>query len=112
MSNTRVQATGEALSSSIATDPLLEAIRLYKRGLAEFNFRTFDVDDDAWDDLVSLTYGPHLDVLTDWDEAAVTAEGAMEALRIALKEEGGVYGCDAADSMVRAAYGYLKGVTS
>jgi hypothetical protein len=109
---TKMNSTEHSIGQAVAPEPLLQTIRLYQRGLAEFNFRTFDVEDDEWDDLVRVTYGPHLEALTGWDEAAVTAEGAMEALRIALKDDGGVYGSDAADSMVRAAYGYLKGVTA
>ena len=94
-----------------APDPLLEAIRLYRRGLAEFNFRTFDTDDDKWDELADETYSPHLKVLSDWEEAATTAKAAKEALRITLVDDGGIMGCDdAVKAMIKAAYGYLKEV--
>ncbi|NTE81316.1 hypothetical protein G6M12_07070 [Agrobacterium tumefaciens] len=98
-------------ASADAPDPLLAAIRSYKRGLAEFNFRTFDVDDDKWNDVAEETYVPHLDTLTEWNEPATSAEAAKQALRLCLKDEGGIMGNDAAVlAMVKAAYGYLKGV--
>lgn len=94
-----------------APDPLLAAIRSYKRGLAEFNFRTFDVDDDKWDDVADETFVPHLDTLTEWNEPATSAEAAKQALRLCLKDEGGIMGNhDAVLAMVKAAYGYLKGI--
>ena len=91
-------------------EPLLAAIRNYKRGLAEFNFRTFDTDDDKWNELAEVTYVPHLDALTDWDAPATSAEAAKQALRLCLQDEGGIMGNeDAVSAMIKAAYGYLKG---
>lgn len=110
MPNT-IQATGEAMPQRPIT--LTEAIRLYKRGLAEFNFRTFDVQDEEWDDLVPVTYGPHLATLSNWSGAAASAEEAKEALQITITDDGGVYGCDdACLCMIKAAYGYLKGIAA
>lgn len=107
MPNT-VQAAAEGMCN-----PLLQAIRAYKRSLAEFNFRSFDVDDDKWDDLADETYTPHLKTLSSWDQPATTAEEARQALRITLIEDGGVKGCDAAvKAMVSAAYGYLKEIAA
>lgn len=92
-------------------EPLLAAIRNYKRGLAEFNFRTFDTDDDKWNELAEVTYVPHLDALTDWDAPATSSEAAKQALRLCLQDEGGIMGNEGAVSaMIKAAYGYLKGV--
>jgi hypothetical protein len=89
---------------SSAADPLLDVIRAYQRGLVEFNRNA----SDDWEDLSERTYGPHLLVLDNWDRPATTRESAMEALRIALADKNGVYGSAAADSMVRAALGYLE----
>lgn len=84
------------------------AIRLYQRGLADFNIQA--VGDADWNKVADVTYGPHLSALAEWDQPASSFEGAVEALRISLTEEDGVYGCDAADRMVKAAYDFLKGV--
>lgn len=91
-----------------APDPLLETIRAYQRGLADFNVKA--VGDADYNLIADATYGPHLSTLTEWDHPAASFEGAVEALRISLTEEDGVYGCDAADRMVKAAYDFLKGV--
>lgn len=90
----------------VAPDPLLQTIRLYQRGLSDFN--ALAVGDVDWSKIADETYGPHLQTLSEWDTPAATFEGAVEALRISLTEEDGVYGCDAADRMVRAAYAFLK----
>ncbi|NTD88678.1 hypothetical protein [Agrobacterium tumefaciens] len=96
-----------------APDPLLAAIRNYKRGLAEFNFRTFDTDDDKWNDLAEETYVPHLDILTTWNEPATSSESAKQALRLCLMDDGGIMGNEGAvHAMVSAAYGYLKGAAA
>jgi hypothetical protein len=111
--DTEMNEVTNTTAAPAAPVTLTEAIRLYKRGLAEFNFRTFDVDDDQWDDLVRVTYGPHYEMLSNWDTPATTAEEAFEALQITLTDEGGVYGCEAAvSSMVKAAYGYLRGLVA
>lgn len=91
-----------------APDPLLEAIRLYQRGLEDFNIQA--VPDADWGAVADSTYAPHLAALSEWEQPAASFEGAVEALRISLTEEDGVYGCRAADRMVKAAYDYLKGV--
>ncbi|WP_288427143.1 hypothetical protein [uncultured Agrobacterium sp.] len=92
-----------------APDPLLAAIRSYKRGLAEFNFRTFDTEDANWNDLAEETYVPHLDALTEWEAPATSAEAAKQALRLCLMDDGGIMGNEGAVSaMIKAAYGYLK----
>lgn len=110
----RKEEMNEATNSTApadAPDPLLAAIRNYKRGLAEFNFRTFDVPDDKWNEVAEETYVPHLDAITEWSEPATSAEAAKQALRLCLKDEGGIRGNDdAVLAMVKAAYGYLKGV--
>lgn len=92
----------------VAYDPLLSKIREYQRGLDEFNRLAGDLDNDECNALADRTYGPHLDHLSEWKEPATTFEGAMEALRISLTDDGGVYGCEAAQRMVEAALGYLE----
>lgn len=96
-------------ATAAAPDPLLETIRLYQRGLSDFNAQA--VGDVDWSKVADATYAPYLQALTDWDKPAASLEGAVEALRISLTEEDGVYGCDAADRMVKAAYAFLKEAT-
>lgn len=90
-------------------DPLLDAIRAYQHGLAEFNK---DSADEDWEGLSARTYEPHLHILDEWTAPATTRESAIEALRISLTNKNGVRGNDAADCMVRAAIGYLEGIRS
>ncbi|MCK8779054.1 hypothetical protein M0654_03550 [Rhizobium sp. NTR19] len=99
-----------AVATADIPDPLLDTIRAYQRGLEDFNRLAGGLDNDECSALADITYGPHLDRLTEWNAPATTLEGAMEALRISVSDQGGVYGCEAAERMVLAALGYLEGL--
>ncbi len=107
-----MNSSKDTIAPAIAPDPLMAVIHAYKRGLAEFNFKSFDIEDDEWSDLADRTYGPHLATLSNWDKPATTPDSAREALRITLTDQSGIYGCDAAVTcMIKAAYGFLKGAS-
>lgn len=91
-------------------DPLLETINAYLDGLADFNANS-PMDDDGANAYAAISYGPPLEKLSQWTEPARTRAGALKALQIAIEDSGGVYGNEAADRMVKAAIGYLKGLS-
>jgi hypothetical protein len=94
-------------------DPLLQTIRSYQAGLEDFNENApRNGTGDALNHYAEGSYGPYLKKLTGWDGPATTKEGAIEALRLALTDDGGVYGCEAADKMIQAALGFLEGMAA
>jgi hypothetical protein len=99
-----VTAHTAALAPVIA-DPLIDAINAYRAGLLAFG----ELTDDQFGNVE--TYEPWQEVLDNWNEPARTREGAMEALRVALGDDDGLYGCKGADRMVKAALGYLESMT-
>lgn len=86
-------------------DPLIDAIKAYRAGLVAFG----ELSDDQFGKVE--TYEPWQEVLDNWNEPAKTREGAIEALRAALGDDDGLYGCEGADRMVKAALGYLESMT-
>lgn len=107
MPNPSVPAAAEGVSS--VYDPLLDIIRAYKSGLADFKANHPRDDDKAISAYADATYSPHLAALYRWDGPARTRDGAIAALRLSIEDAGGVAGCDGADRMVRAAIGFLEG---
>lgn len=100
--------TAVAVANPAAGDPLLSAIRAYQASINDFN-RLANGDND-WNEIAQATYALHLNALNEWTKPATSLEGAREALRITLTDEGGIYGCDkACESMIRAALAYLEG---
>lgn len=69
-------------------DPLYVAITNYRKGMHQFEI----IEEADWDKLggedfvVESTYGAPFDVLAEWDEPALTLNGAIEALRFAADE--------------------------
>ena len=69
-------------------DPLYLAIAHYQYGMSKFSL----IDEADWDKLggeaavIESTYGAPFDVLADWDQAALSLTGAIEALRLAADE--------------------------
>ena len=90
-----------ALAPAVA-DPIIDAIKAYRAGLIAFG----ELGDEEYGKVE--TYEPWQQVLDNWNEPARTREGAIEALRAALGDDDGLYGCEGADRMVRAALGYLE----
>ncbi|MFK0273640.1 hypothetical protein ACIQUG_08190 [Ensifer sp. NPDC090286] len=97
-----VAASTPATIGLVAYDPLMSAITEYRAGLIAFGRLT----DEEYGTVE--TYEPWQAILDNWNEPARTRESALEALRFALGDEDGVYGCEAADRMVRAVIGYLE----
>ena len=90
-------------------DPLLETIRIYQAGLAEFNrLADADPDDKRWHEFEDATFGPPLARLQQWKGPATSMAGAIAALQVALEEKAGVSGTDAETRMVKAALDYLE----
>lgn len=100
-------ATGHTVAlAPVIADPLIDAIKAYRAGLVAFG----DLSDEEYGKVE--TYEPWQNVLDNWNEPARTREGAIEALRAALGDDDGLYGCEGADRMVRAALGYLESLTA
>lgn len=82
----RVVITADGIYTQVKvpgfTDPLVEAIDAYQAGCKAYNEHPSvdepGVDEDA---IIRSTYGPQMDRLFSWDEAAVSREGAIAALR-------------------------------
>jgi hypothetical protein len=85
---------------------LLETIRAYQAGVADFNLNAPE-DDDAADAYADVSYGPDLARLQQWDKPAESMEEAAEALRISLTDKGGVASSEAAVRMVKAAHTFI-----
>lgn len=94
-----------AALAPIIADPLIEAIKAYRSGLLAFG----ELSDEEYGKVE--TYEPWQEVLDNWNEPARTREGAIEALKAALGDDDGLYGCEGADRMVKAALGYLESMT-
>lgn len=91
-------------------DPLLDAIRAYRAGMADFLANAPEDDGDAETAYFASVVSPPNRVLREWGEPARTRGGAIEALRFAIEEH------DKGDTpviacMVNAALGYLEGVS-
>jgi hypothetical protein len=92
-------------------DPVADAIQAYRDGNKAF----CAIKEKDWlshgghDAVIAQTYGPALDALDNWNQAAVTKLGAMAALRFALEEAEDNYCEPSIKSMMRAALGYLEG---
>ncbi|MGO4619014.1 hypothetical protein [Ensifer sp. 2TAB8] len=99
----RIHLEALNLRTDSARDPIQDAIEAYRDGLAAYNSAPGE-DDET----IDRTYGPPLDVLTDWEQPAQTREGAMAALRLALEEERQFKGLPLSLSMLKAALAYFE----
>lgn len=106
MPNRPVPAAAEGVSEN--QDPLLDAIRAYREGLADFERNHPRDDDERTDAFAAATYAPPLARLSEWREPAASLEGAVEALRLALNDTGGVKDTEAGERMVAAALAFLE----
>lgn len=87
-------------------DPLVDAVEAYWKSIALFDHHNLHNDDEI-DEYANLTYWPRLQVLHKWDNAAVSREGAITALRFVVKESGNFWVSDGVGAMIKAALGYL-----
>lgn len=90
-------------------DPLLVVIQQYNAGLAAYSALTVEelaaLDED---EVINETYAPALAVLAEWDQPAMTFEGALAALKYIRDGEG----LDLVDTrMMKAALAYFEGQT-
>lgn len=93
----------------IVRDPIIQAIRNYHRGVAEFQALPDDwASPEEESAACDRTYGWALDVLERWAEPAETLEGAKAALAFAKKEINDHGGSEVAFAMLNAASGYLE----
>ncbi|KQT96952.1 hypothetical protein [Rhizobium sp. Leaf453] len=106
MPNIPVPAAAEGMPS--IRDPLFDTIRAYRDGLADFELNHPRDDDVGTNLYADQSYGPHLARLNQWRGPAGTMAGAIEALRLASEDEGGVKDSDAGDRMVEAALAFLE----
>tara|TARA_R110002051_G_C8529861_1_gene469401 strand:- start:82 stop:696 length:615 start_codon:yes stop_codon:yes gene_type:complete len=100
-------AGGLPAGRPVRVDPLIEAIDAYRTGLATFNATPSAITDLDEDAIVERTYGPPMSVLMEWDQPALTFQGAMAALKMADDENICFTGSVIADNMVKAAVAYF-----
>ncbi|MBB3913893.1 hypothetical protein [Rhizobium fabae] len=89
-----------------AADPILDAVSAFRAGMADFNANA-PLDDAGTNAYSAISWKPPHAVLTTWTAPAISRDGAMAALRLAVEEE------DTGDSplvgpMMRAALAYLE----
>lgn len=101
----------EYSQSMLKSDPIVAAIWNYTNGVACYDsVEEADYEASGGEDLlISKTYGPPMAVLDNWTAPAVTAKGAIEALRFALAE-GEISRTlePRVENMIRAAYDFYK----
>lgn len=88
-------------------DPLLDAVRAFRAGLADYNVNAPD-DDDAAEAYIEISYGPPMDVLKEWKQPAKTQRAALEALRLVAEEEAGSGGSPIVPPLLAAAIAYFE----
>lgn len=93
------------------SDPLLDAIKAFRDGMAAFNATGSDLSDDENNALFDVHVAKVQTALDEWVDPALTQEGAVEALRLA-QEEGALYeNSPIVGTMVRAALGFMEANT-
>jgi hypothetical protein len=99
-----------SVAASVAHDPVIDAVKAYRDGMAAFNA----LHEDDWslhggeDAVIHKTYGAPLEVLDEWDQPIMTREGAIAALRFVVDENAAYWASDGVGAMVKAALGYLE----
>lgn len=89
-------------------DPLADAIRTYRTGMADYNFNAPKGDDDLADEYVEQSWGPPFAVLEEWEEPAQTHRGALEALRLVAEENGAYAASPLVGPLLAAALAYFE----
>ena len=93
-------------------DPLLTAIEDFQSGLTAYNespvTSTVHVTTKDLEQVVEVTFGPHLSALEAWEHPAATREGALAALRLAKKECEAFASSEVVPAMVGAALAYFE----
>lgn len=102
--------------ASAAPDPIIDAIKAYRAGMAAYDEHPINTipgggtkEQEAA--AVAATYGPPLDALENWDQPAVSRQGAIAALRLVLDGAVDFYLPDESEAMVKAVLRYLEANT-
>lgn len=113
--NTTMAGAAAAVAAPVAAavavhDPIIDAVQAYYDGIAAFEaVKEADFDLHGGEDaLIAKTYSVPLDVLDEWDQPALTREGAIAALRFVVKEHGAFWHSEGTGGMVKAALAYLE----
>lgn len=95
-----------AAGVAVAADPLAQAIRDYRAGKAAYCVTptTSETEDAVYE----MTIGRTERIVDNWDQPALTREGAIEALKLMEEEE--VFIDKVGERMCRAVLGYLEGL--
>jgi len=92
-------------------DPLLDAIRAFREGLADYNANA-PQDDAAAEAYAEMSYVPPMAVLEEWEEPATTRRGALEALRLIAEENDDFAASPVVGPLLAAALAYFEAVQS
>lgn len=88
-------------------DPLLDAVRAFRAGMADFNVNAPDDDDEAVA-YIEVSYGPPMEVLEEWEQPAKTHRGALEALRLVAEENNAYAASPLVGPLLAAAIAYFE----
>lgn len=89
-----------------AQDPLYLAIAAFKDGCRRFNALPFPEGAEEEDATIAATYGQPMQELAEWSRPAMSLQGAIDALQLAVDET--CFVDDMGEAMVRAVLAYLK----
>ena len=94
-----------SMESEPPTDPLLDAIIAYQRGLRDYE-ENASGDDEA-DAYAESSYLPPMEVLEEWEKPVLTQTGAIAAIRLAFQETHEYHASPIVETMLCAAIAYL-----
>ncbi|WP_146606025.1 hypothetical protein [Mesorhizobium kowhaii] len=106
---TLMAATAASGSTTPETidDPLLDAVRAFRAGMADYNVNSPDDDDEAVA-YIEVSYGPPMEVLEEWEQPAKTHAGALEALRLVAEENSAYEASPLVGPLLAAAIAYFE----
>lgn len=90
-------------------DPLVDLIAEYRRQMVDYDINCPD-DSEGADAYAEVTFLPPMRRIENWSEPARTAQGAREALRLALQESENFMSSDMTPPLLRSALAYLDGI--
>ncbi|OJF97573.1 hypothetical protein [Pararhizobium antarcticum] len=74
------------MGAATAYDPIISAIQAYKDGCVAFCAVPEDEMEQDEENVIARTYGAPMEILENWDQPAMTQEGAIVALRLMRDE--------------------------
>lgn len=96
-----------APAAAAVHDPLLDVINAFRSAMKDYCDNAPD-DDDAADAYAEVTYAPAMKVIEHWNSPAVTKEGAVEAIRLAVQEARDFANSEMLRPLLAAALGYFE----